>query len=314
MSGEEFLWSEIYRPRKVDDIIIPNSIKQTFKKWVSDGSVPNLLLSGPPGSGKTTAAKAMLEEIDCDYLVINGSLTRGIDMLRNDIQRFASSVSLTGGRKYIILDEADYLTGDTQAALRNFMETYSKNCGFIFTCNYPKKIIGAISESRCSVIEFRFNKNDIASLAAQFMKRATQILNDNNIPYDKAVLAEVIKKYLPDWRRTLNELQRYSATGQIDSGILVDINKISLNDLVNLLKDKDFTKMRKWVAENIHNNDISVLYREIYDTASQFVDKPSVPMLVVILARYQYQHAFVADPEINAVACLTEIMMECSFK
>lgn len=313
MDDELFLWSERYRPHCVDDIIIPSNLKETFQKWVESGNIPNLLLAGPPGSGKTTAARAMLEQIGCDYLIINGSLTRGIDMLRHDIQRFASSISLTGGRKYIILDEADYLTPDTQAALRNFMETYSKNCGFIFTCNYPKKIISAISESRCSVIEFKFSKNDIASLASQFMKRAVSILDENEIPYEKVVLAEVIKKYLPDWRRTLNELQRYSATGKIDSGILVDINKLSLENLVGFLKEKEFTKMRKWVAENIHSTDITSLYREIYDNASTFVDKPSIPMLVVILARYQYQHAFVADPEINAVACLTELMMDCRF-
>lgn len=311
MLHDEFLWVERYRPRSIEETILPKELKATFQKFVDDNQVPNLLLTGTAGVGKTTVARAMLDQMGCDYIVINGSKERGIDVIR-DLDLYASSVSIMGGRKYVIIDEADYLTMEAQTSFRNFMETYSRNCGFILTCNYPKKIIPAISESRCTPISFKVAKADLPDLAKQFMKRSCNILKENNIEFDKQAVAEVIKKYLPDWRRVLNELQRYSACGKIDSGILVDINQVSLKDLVGFLKEKNFTNVRKWVGENIHN-DVTSVYREIYDTASSFMEKKSIPLLVVILAKYQYQNAFVADPEINLVACLTEIMMDCSF-
>lgn len=309
--NEEYLWVERYRPKTIADCILPEELKQTFQAFVDKKDVPGLLLSGQPGTGKTTVARAMLEQLGCDYIVINGSLNGNIDTLRNDIQRFASSVSFTGGRKYVILDEADYLTTATQAALRNFMEEYSKNCGFILTCNFSNRIMDAL-RSRCSTIHFKIDKKEMPKLAAQFMKRATQILNENNIEYDKAVVASVISKHYPDWRKVLNELQRYSATGRIDSGILVNLQETTLKELMGFLKDKDFTAARKWVADNF-DTDSSVLFRSIYDNASTYVEKSSIPALVLVLARYQYQDAFVADKELNLMACITELMVDCVF-
>ena len=309
---KEFLWTEVYRPSTIQDTILPDNLKETFQEFVNKGNIPNLLLSGGAGCGKTTVARAMLEELGCDYIVINGSLNGNIDTLRNEIMQFASSVSLMGGRKYVILDEADYLNpNSTQPALRNFMEEFSRNCGFILTCNFKNRIIEPL-QSRCSVIEFKIAKADLPTLASQMMKRLCRILDQESIGYDKAVLAALIKKHHPDWRRIINELQRYSATGKIDSGLLANITEGSYKDLIRYLKEKDFTNTRKWVAENI-DTDATAIFRTLYDNASTHVNKPSVPVLVLIVAKYSYQAAFVADHEINLMACLTEIMMDCTF-
>ena len=309
---EEFLWVEKYRPVTIQDTILPENLKQTFQEFVNQGNIPNLLLSGSAGCGKTTVARAMLEELGCDYIVINGSLNGNIDTLRNEIMQFASSVSLMGGRKYVILDEADYLNpNSTQPALRNFMEEFSRNCGFILTCNFKNRIIEPL-QSRCSVVEFKIKKTDVPALAAQMMKRLCYILDTESVVYDKAVLVELIKKHYPDWRRVINELQRYSATGKIDSGLLANITESSYKDLVRFLKQKDFTNTRKWVAENI-DTDATAIFRTLYDTASQYVSKNSVPNLVLILAKYQYQAAFVSDHEINLTACLTEMMIDLEY-
>lgn len=306
---DDFLWVEKYRPKTVEDTILPPELKATFQQFVDQKNIPNLILSGSAGVGKTTIARAMLEELGCDYIVINGSMNGNIDTLRNEIKNFASSVSLAGGRKYVILDEADYLNSNsTQPALRNFMEEFSKNCGFILTCNFKNRIIEPL-HSRCSVIDFKITKKEIPGLAKDFMKRACGILNKENIEYDKTVVAELIKKFFPDNRRILNELQRYSATGRIDSGILVNLQELSLKNLIEFLKNKDFSNMRKWVAENL-DNDADVIFRKIYDQASQYLTKQSIPAVVLIIGKYQYQHAFVADAEINLVCCLTELMIE----
>lgn len=309
---EEFLWSEKYRPKTIADTILPEDLKVTFQEFVNQKNIPNLLLTGPAGCGKTTVARAMLEELECDYIVINGSMNGNIDTLRNDIRSFASSISFTGGRKYVILDEADYLTQQTQAALRGFMEEFSKNCGFILTCNFKNRIIGAVSDSRCSVVDFKIKKTDLPSLAKQMMKRVISILESEGVDYDKSAIAAVITKHHPDWRRTINEIQRYSATGKIDSGIIASLGEVSMKSLMGFLKDRDFTSTRKWVAENI-DNDCTALYRNLYDNASLYITKNTVPNLVLILAKYQYQHAFVADPEINLMACLTEMMVELEY-
>lgn len=307
------MWTEKYRPKTIADTILPAELKATFQQFVDQKNIPNLLLSGSAGCGKTTVARAMLEELGCDYIIINGSMNGNIDTLRNDIQRFASSVSFTGGRKYVILDEADYLNANsTQPALRNFMEEFSKNCGFILTCNFKNRIIEPL-HSRCSVIDFKISKKDLPDLAAQMMKRLVTILNEQGIDYDKAVVAELLKKHYPDWRRVINELQRYSATGKIDSGLLANIQEASIKGLVKNLKDKGFTDARKWVAENTDGDSVAI-FRTLYDTASEYLTKASVPQLVLILAKYQYQAAFVADHEVNLMACLTEIMMDCEFQ
>jgi DNA polymerase III delta prime subunit len=309
---EEFLWVEKYRPMTIQDTILPDNLKQTFQEFVNQGNIPNLLLSGSAGCGKTTVARAMLEELGCDYIVINGSLNGNIDTLRNEIMQFASSVSLMGGRKYVILDEADYLNpNSTQPALRNFMEEFSKNCGFILTCNFKNRIIEPL-HSRCSVVDFKIKKTDLPALASQMMKRLCYILDTESVVYDKPVLVELIKKHYPDWRRVINELQRYSATGRIDSGLLANITETSLKSLVGNLKDKDFTSMRKWVADNI-DSDSTAIFRTLYDSASQFVTKNTVPNLVMIISKYQYQAAFVADHEINLTACLTEMMIDLEY-
>lgn len=310
---DEFLWVEKYRPKKIEDTILPVELKTTFQQFVNQENIPNLLLNGPAGCGKTTVARAMLEELGCDYIVINGSMNGNIDTLRNEIKNFASAVSLSGGRKYVILDEADYLNANsTQPALRNFMEEYSKNCGFILTCNFKNRIIDPL-HSRCTVIDFKIKKSELPTLATQMMKRLIGILGNENIEYDKAVVAEVLKKHFPDWRRVINELQRYSATGKIDSGILVNLQEVSLKELMSMLKERDFTNMRKWVGENV-DNDADVIYRKIFDQANQYLTTSSVPMVILIIGKYQYQHAFAADSEINLVCCLTEIMMEAEWK
>ena len=309
---DEFLWVEKYRPKTIQDTILPDSLKQNFQEFVNQGNIPNLLLSGTAGCGKTTVARAMLEELGCDYMIINGSMNGNIDTLRNEIRSFASGVSLTGGRKYVILDEADYLNANsTQPALRNFMEEFSKNCGFILTCNFKNRIIEPL-HSRCSVVDFKIKKTDLPSLAAQMMKRLVSILQAENVEFDKAVVAELIKKHYPDWRRIINELQRYSATGRIDSGLLANIQETTFKSLIGFMKSKEFTNIRKWAAENI-DSDTTAIFRQLYDTSSEYITKNSIPQLVLILAKYQYQAAFVADHEVNLMACLTEIMIECEF-
>lgn len=310
---EEFLFVEKYRPKKISDTILPNELKSVFQQFVDQKNIPNLILSGTAGVGKTTVARAMLEELGCDYIVINGSMNGNIDTLRNEILNFASSMSLSGGRKYVILDEADYLNpNSTQPALRNFMEEFSKNCGFILTCNFKNRIIDPL-HSRCSVIDFKISKKDMAKLAMQFLKRVSVILDTENIEYDKSVVAQVIQKHFPDWRRVLNELQRYSATGKIDSGILSNLQQTSIRDLVDMMKDKNFTEVRKWVKNNI-DTDVDVLYEEFYHNASDYFAPRSIPLLVITTAKYQYQNAFAANPEINFAAYLAELMIEAEFK
>ena len=310
---EEYLWVEKYRPKTVDDCVLPNDLKQTFQMFVDQENVPNLLLSGGPGVGKTSVAKAMLDELDSDYLTINGSLSGNIDTLRNDIMQFASSVSFSGGRKYVILDEADYLNPQsTQPALRNFMEEFSRNCGFILTCNFKNRIIEPL-HSRCSVVDFKIPAKSKPKIAAMFFKRTCKILEDNKVEYDQKVVAELVQKHFPDWRRVLNELQRYSVSGNIDSGLLTNLTDESFKALVSYLKTKNFTEMRKWVGLNSDNESTS-LFRQIYDNCSTYVKPNSIPQVVLILADYQYKSAFAADQEINLVACLTEMMAEVDWK
>jgi len=312
MIRDEFLWSQRYRPKTIDDCILTKELKGTFKQFVDNGQVPNMILSGRAGVGKTTVARAMLEQLECDYYMINGSIYGNIDTLRTDILQFASTVSLMGGRKYVILDEADYLNpNSTQPALRNFIEEFSKNCGFILTCNFKNKIIEPL-RSRCTNIEFSIPKNEKPKLAMAFMKRVQTILETEKVKYDEKVIAQLISNHFPDWRRVLNELQRYSANGQIDTGILANLNDESMKTVMGLMKEKSFTKLRKWVGENI-DLDTAQLFRNLYDNAAQYLQPRSIPQLVLILGEYQYKAAFVSDPEINIMACLTSIMSECEF-
>jgi DNA polymerase III delta prime subunit len=310
--NEEFLWVEKYRPKTIEDTILPVDLKATFQQFVDQKNIPNLILSGTAGVGKTTVARAMLEQLGCDYIVINGSMNGNIDTLRNEILNFASSVSLSGGRKYVILDEADYLNANsTQPALRNFMEEFSRNCGFILTCNFKNRIIEPL-HSRCSIVDFKISKKDMVKLAGQFFKRVESILTTENIPYDKPVVAEIIQKFFPDWRRVLNELQRYSATGKIDTGILANLQQASIKGLIGLMKDKNFTEIRKWAKNNI-DTDVNVLYNEFYDTASEYFTPRCIPALVILIARYQYQNSFSANVEINFTAFLAEVMIDMEF-
>lgn len=311
---EQFLWTEKYRPQKVADCILPEQYKKIFQQFVDQKNVPNLILAGGPGIGKTTVAAAMLKELGCDYIIINASKDGNIDTLRYEIQQFASSMSIIGeGRKYVILDEADYLNANsTQPALRNFMEEYASNCGFILTCNIKNRIIEPL-HSRCTVIDFKISKKESASLATQFMKRVEKILKTESIEFDKAAVAGVITKYFPDWRRVLNELQTYASLGKIDNGVLSLIEETSINELIKLIKDKNFTAIRKWVGENL-DNDQGAIFRKFYDGAASLVAPASVPVLILILGRYQYQAAFSVDQEINLAAFLAEVMAECVWK
>ena len=309
---ETFLWVEKYRPKTIADCILPESIKNTFLEFVGQKEIPNLLLSGGSGVGKTTVARALCEELHCDYIIINGSEESGIDVLRNKIKTFASTVSLQGGSKVVILDEADYLNPQsTQPALRGFIEEFHRNCRFIFTCNYKNRIIEPL-HSRCSVVEFKINGNK-AQLAAQFMNRIDDILTQEDIGFEEAVVAELIMKHFPDWRRVLNELQRYSVSGTIDSGILVNIAEVNLKELMGHLKNKQFGNVRKWVVNNIDNDPVKV-FRKIYEKLYEYMEPSSIPAAVLVLGKYQYYSAFVADPEVNLLACLTEIMTQCQFK
>ena len=313
VKSNEVLWVQKYRPQKIDDTILPEKTKATFKKFVEDGAIPNLLLTGTPGVGKTTIAKAMLDELGCDYIVKNGSLNVNIDSIRYDISTFASAVSLTGGRKYVIFDEADYLNATSvQPALRNFIEEYSSNCGFIFTCNFKNRIIEPL-RSRLSEVDFSINMDERPKLAMCFFKRVTTILDMEGVQYEKNVVAKVIEKHFPDFRRVLTELQSYAGSGAIDEGIFINLKQESVDELFRLLKDKNFTEMRKWVARN-SDQDMNELFRRIYDTAADRVEFKTLPGLVVTLADYMYKANFVADQEINMVAFLTEIMIESEFK
>ncbi len=309
---EEVLWVEKYRPRTVADCILPQELKKAFQGFVDSGTIPNLLLTGTQGTGKTTVARAMCEQLGCDYIIINGSMNGGIDTLRNEIQQFASTMSFSGGRKMVILDEADYLNAQsTQPALRNFMEEFSRNCGFILTCNFKSRIIEPL-HSRCSIVEFKIPPKEKPVLAGEFYKRILNILGTEGVEYNKNVVGELITRHFPDWRRIINELQRYSVSGKIDSGILVNLSDEHFTQLITILKDRRFNDMRKWVAES-SDIDSSVLFRKIYDALNTIAKPVSIPQAILILADYQYKAAFVADQEINLVACLSQLMAEVEY-
>ena len=311
----EFLWVEKYRPKTIEDCILPENIKKTFQDFLDKGEVPNLLLAGPAGCGKTTVAKALCNELGVDVYVINGSDEgRFLDTVRNTAKNFASTVSLssTAKHKVIIIDEADNTTNDVQLLLRAFTEEFSGNCRFIFTCNFKNKIIEPL-HSRCACIDFSSNSKIRPQLAAQFFKRLQEILGAESVEYDNKVLVELINKHFPDWRRVLNECQRYSSSGKIDSGILATFSDVKVNDLLKYLKEKNFKEVRKWVVNNL-DNDASVLLRRIYDSLYESLVPGSIPAAVLVIAKYQYQVAFVADQEINMLACLTELMVECEFR
>ena len=308
---EHLLFTEKYRPKKIEDCILPERLKKPFQEYVNQSNIPNLLLAGGAGVGKTTVAKAMCEEIGCDYMVINGSDESGIDTFRTKIKNYASSMSLSGGRKVIIIDEADYLNpNSTQPALRNAIEEFAINCSFIFTCNYKTRIIEPL-HSRCAVIDFGLKNDEKASMASQFFKRLQSVLQTEKIEYDDKVIAELVKKHFPDFRRVLNELQRYSQFGKIDTGVLAQIGNIQIDQIVKYIKDKDFAAIRKWVASN--DLDPNTIFRQIYDSLYDNMKPQSIPQAVLIIADYQYKNAFVADPEINLVACLTELMANCEY-
>jgi len=309
----DFLWVEEYRPKTIDDCILPQSLKTLFTSFVQKGELSNILLSGPPGIGKTTVAKALCDQLNCDWVMINGSEEGGIDVLRSKIKNFASTVSLSGGKKVVILDEADYLNPQsTQPALRGFIEEFHKNCRFILTCNFKNRLIDPL-HSRFSTIEFRINPKDKPKLASKLFERAVYILKEQNVDFEEPVLAELIKKHFPDFRKLINELQRYSVSGKIDAGILVNISDENLKTLLSHLKGKDFTEMRKWVVHNLDNDPVKI-FRKIYDSMYEHLQSATIPHAVLIIADYQYKSAFVADQEVNLVACLTELMSQVKFK
>jgi len=313
--SDQFLWVEKYRPKTIEECILPDNTKKTFQNFLDKGEIPNMLLAGPAGCGKTTVAKALCNELGVDYYVINGSDEgRFLDTVRNTAKNFASTVSLssTARHKVIIIDEADNTTNDVQLLLRAFTEEFSGNCRFIFTCNFKNKIIEPL-HSRCACIDFSTNSKSKPQLAALFFKRLQEILATESVEYDNKVLVELINKHFPDWRRVLNECQRYSVSGKIDSGILATFSDVAVNELVKNLKGKNFPEVRKWVVNNL-DNDTTVLLRRIYDACYDSLVPNSIPAAVLVLAKYQYQMAFVADQEINLLACLTEIMVECEFK
>ena len=308
---EHLLWTEKYRPQTIADCILPDRLKQPFQEYVNQHNIPNLLLSGGAGVGKTTVAKAMCNEIGCDFMVINGSDESGIDTFRVKIKNYASSMSLSGGRKVIIIDEADYLNpNSTQPALRNAIEEFAVNCSFIFTCNYKTRIIEPLP-SRCAVIDFNLKNGEKAKMASAFFKRIQSILQSEKVEYVDSVIAELIKKHFPDNRRILNELQRYSQFGKIDTGVLSQIGNVQISEITKHIKDKDFGAIRKWVAST--DLDTNTMFRQLYDSLYEVMKPQSIPQAVVIIADYSYKNAFVADTEINLVACLTELMVECEF-
>ena len=312
---KKFLWVEQYRPRTIEECILPDSIKDSFKAFIEQGEIPNLLLSGTAGIGKTTVAKALCDQLGASYIVINGSDEgRFLDTVRTRVRTFATTVSLTSStsHKVVIIDEADNTTSDVQLSLRTAVEEFHTNCRFIFTCNFPNKIIEPL-HSRCTVIDFKIKNGNKPVLQAQFFKRLKTILDENSIEHDDKILMKLITRYYPDWRRLINETQRHAATGKVDSSILVDIADIKLEDLVRSLKNKEFTVVRKWVVDNI-DNDPAIILRRIYDSLYESLKGPSIPEAVLIIAKYQYQIEFVADQEINMLACLTEIMMSCECK
>ena len=309
--SEHFLWVEAYRPKTIDECILPKDQKEYFKNLVKNGEIQNMLLCGTAGTGKTTIARALCEELNSDYIIINGSEESGIDVLRTKIKSFASTVSFTGNTKVVILDEADYLNpNSTQPALRGFIEEFADNCRFIFTCNFKNRIIQPL-HSRCAVVEFKIPNKEKPNLASQFFKRLTDILTEENIQFDSKVVAKVVEKYFPDFRRTLNEVQRYSQSGNIDESILVNLADVNMTQLVESIKEKDWKKMRQWVVHNLDSDPVS-LFRKLYDTFVPITNQ--VPQLVLLLADYQYKSAFVSDQEINLVACLTEIMASVELK
>jgi DNA polymerase III delta prime subunit len=309
----DFLWVEEYRPKTIDDCILPQSLKTLFTSFIEKGELSNLLFSGTAGIGKTTVAKALCQQLNCDWIMINGSEEGGIDVLRNKIKNFASTVSLSGGKKVVILDEADYLNPQsTQPALRGFIEEFHKNCRFILTCNFKNRIIEPL-HSRFSNIEFKIANKDKPKLASKLFERATYILKEQNVDFEEKVLAELIKKHFPDFRKLINELQRYSVAGTIDAGILVNVSDENLKTLVSHLKGKEFGDMRKWVVNNIDNDPVKI-FRKIYDSMYESLQPETIPHAVLIIADYQYKSAFVADQEINLVACLTELMSQVKFK
>ena len=313
--NKKFLWVEEYRPHTLEDCILPPNIKNSFEGFIDQKEIPNLLLCGSAGVGKTTVAKAVCDEIGASYIVVNGSDEgRFLDTVRNRVRQFATTVSLTSGsaHKVVIIDEADNTTQDVQLSLRTAVEEFHSNCRFIFTCNFPNKIIEPL-HSRCTVVDFKIRSEDKPALQLQFFKRMKHILEENNIEYDDKIIVKLIQRYYPDWRRLINETQRHSSTGKIDSSILVDISDINIDDLVRSIKNKEFTTVRKWVIDNIDNYP-NLVIRRIYDSLYESLKGPSIPEAVLILAKYQYQIPFVADQEINLLACLTEIMMSCQFK